>query len=62
MPLDVSNLAEGDHYEVYRNVSIWISSEYMERARKYKHNVISDARDDVDSYYVYLEERKNREP
>lgn len=62
MPLDVSKLNPGDHYEIYRNVSIWIAAEYMERGRKFKHNVVADARDDVDGYYIYIEEKKNREP
>ena len=55
-------MREGDHYEVYRGVPIWIAAEYVERCRRYKFDAVANARDTVDSYFIYIEERKSREP
>jgi hypothetical protein len=62
MPSDVFKfkMVEGDHYEVYRGVPIWISKEYMDRGRRWDVNVINDARDTVDYYLERIAERSRK--
>lgn len=45
-----------DHSEIYRGVPIWISGEYLDRARKYNFDAIREARDCVDFELQILEE------